>query len=103
MSYLELEAYLKPCGKSGIFRTLRDSYTCRNIAYSESWNIHNSSIIASYLRKFSNIQNSDIFKTGTYSELSQRFKMEFFGKIDKSHNYFSKALLLRSLTGSEFP
>ena len=56
---------------SEIFRTLCNAYIRRNLAYSESWNIQNPSIIASrrifrtlsYLRKFTNIQNSDIFKT----------------------------------------
>ena len=48
--------------------------------------------------------NPEIFRTltylklDTYSEPSQRFKMECFAKIVKSHNYFSKVLYLRSLT-----
>ena len=37
-------------------------------------------------------------KPSTYLEPSQRFKMEFFAKIFKNYNYFSKALHLRSLT-----
>ena len=44
---------------SGIFRTLCNAYICRNLTYSESWNIQNASIIESrrifptlsYLRK----------------------------------------------------
>ena len=52
-----------------------------------------------YLRKFTNIQNSDIFKARHICrELSQRFKMEFFAKNVKNYNYFSKGLYLRSLT-----
>ena len=39
------------------------------------------------------------FKPNTYSELSQRVKMECFKTIVKSYNYFSKVLYLRSLTG----
>ena len=39
------------------------------------------------------IQNPGFLKS------SQRFKIECFGKIVKSYNYFSKALCLRSLTG----
>ena len=35
-------------------------------------------------------------KTDTYSELSQRFKMDFFPKIVKNYNYFSKAIHLKS-------
>ena len=89
----------------GIFRTLCNACIRRNLAYSESWNIQNSFIIASqrifrilsYLRKFSNIQNSDIFKTRHIFRKSQRFEMEFFAKIVKNYNYISKALHLRFL------
>ena len=38
-------------------------------------------------------------KSDTYSEPSQRLKIEFFAKIVKKYNYFPKALHLRSLTG----
>ena len=38
-------------------------------------------------------------KPDTYSKPSQRFKIEFFVKIVKSYNHFSKALSHRSLTG----
>ena len=71
------------------------------------WNIQKPSIIASqrilrtlsYLGKFRNIQNSDIFKTRKiFTEPSQRFKMEFFSKMVKNYNYFSKMLCLKSLT-----
>ena len=90
----------------GIFRTLCNACIRRNLAYSESWNIQNSFIIASqrifrilsYLRKFSNIQNSDIFKTRHIFRKSQRFEMEFFAKIVKNYNYISKAVHLRFLT-----
>ena len=89
----------------GIFRTLCNACIRRNLAYSESWNIQNSFIIASqrifrilsYLRKFSNIQNSDIFKIRHIFRKSQRFEMEFFAKIVKNYNYISKALHLRFL------
>ena len=36
-------------------------------------------------------------KPGTYSEPSQRFKMEFFEKIVKNYNYFSKALIFPTM------
>ena len=36
-------------------------------------------------------QNSHL-KPDTYAEPSQKFKMEFFAKIVKSYNYFSKGL-----------
>ena len=48
-------------------------------------------------------ENLQIFRTltylkpDTYAEPSQRFKMEFFSKIVKNYNYFSKVLHLRSL------
>ena len=54
------------------------------------------------------IQNPDssgIFRTltylklDTYSEPSQRFKIECFAKIILSYNYFSKVLYLKPLTG----
>ena len=38
-------------------------------------------------------------ESNTYSEPSQRFEMEYFAKIVKSYNHFSKVLYLRSLTG----
>ena len=43
-------------------------------------------------------------KPDTYSEPSQRFKVEFFCKILKKFNYFSKAfhLLTDLLTDSEY-
>ena len=83
LAYLEPEAYLKPCETDKAysepchrtlfshFRTLWNPCIWRNLAYSESWKIQKSSIIASqhilitlsYLRKFTNIQKSDIFKT----------------------------------------
>ena len=92
---------------SGIFRALCSACIHRNVAYSESWNIQNTSIIAyrrifitlSYLRKFTNIQNSDMFKTRNIFRTSKKFKMESFAKIVKNYNYFSKALHLRSLNG----
>ena len=36
-------------------------------------------------------------KPDIYSEPFQRFKMEYFAKIVESHDYFSKALYLRSV------
>ena len=113
-----MEVYLKPCGTltrniqnpaighySNIFRhiqNLAQHLHMQNLAYSESWNIQNLLInasrqifrILSYKRKFANIQYSDIFKTRHSLSLLQ----EFFAKIFKNYNYFSKALHLRSLT-----
>ena len=53
---------------SGKFKTLCNACICRNLSYSESWNIQNSACwrifrTQSYLQKFTNIQDSDIFKT----------------------------------------
>ena len=61
--FSHIQAYPEPC-------TLLA--WCRNLTYLQSWNIQYASIIASwciyqtlsYLRKFTNIQNSDMFKTG---------------------------------------
>ena len=91
---------------SGIFRTLCSDCMGRNLANSGSWNIQNSSIIASrrifrtlsYLPKFTNIQNSDMFKTRyTFRTLSNNF--EIFAKIVKNYNCFSKLLHPTSFTG----
>ena len=104
------------------FQNLCNSCICRNLAYSEPWNIQNSSIITCWhrFRILSYLQNSqtlcnpvnsepwhtdnpEIFRTLKYlkldtcSEPYQRFKMECFAKIIKSYDYFSKALYLRSL------
>ena len=61
-SFSHVQAYSEPCATLVL---------CRNPTYSSSWNIHNSSIITSrntfrilsHLRKFTNIENPDIFKT----------------------------------------
>ena len=55
-----------------------------------------------YLRKFMNMQNSDIFKTWHIFRTLSRYKMESFKKIIKNYNYFSKALFLRSFIVSEY-
>ena len=104
----------------GIFRTSCKASIRRNLAYSKSWNIQNPSIIAfqiifrtlSYLRKFSNIQNPVIFtktyeyprtltylKPYTIQNPLKDLRFEFFAKIVRNYNYYSKALYLRSLTG----
>ena len=81
--HIEPKAYLKPSETLtrhfrtlphgiiepylGIFRTLYKACIFTNLAYSESWNLQNPSIIISrcifrtlsYLRKFTNIQNSN--------------------------------------------
>ena len=97
----EPETYLKPCETltrhiqnpvigyySDIFRTLCNIWVGRNLAYSESWNIENSSIIASqcilrtlsYLQKFKNIQNTDMFKTQHIFRTLLKVKIESFAK-----------------------
>ena len=85
---------------SAIFRIfLYNACICRKLAY--------SSMIASrrIFRTLSYLQNLPMFKTlthlkpNTYIEPSQWFEMEFFAKIVKNYNHFSKALHLRSLTG----
>ena len=102
------------------FRTLCNSCTCRNLAYSEYWNIQHNSTIASrcIFRTLptkigkpcvtldpGNIDNPRILRTltylkpTTYLEPSRRFKMECFAKTVQNYNYFSKVLYLRSLTG----
>ena len=54
---------------------------------------------------YENLQIYRIYRTlthlkpDTHSGSSQRFKTEFFGKIIKNYNYFSKTLHLRSLIG----
>ena len=108
------QAYSGPCTKGilqaylDIFRILGNAYIRRTLAYLESWNIQNPSVIASrrIFRTLSFFENLRIFRTltylkpNTYWETSQRLKMEFFFvKIFKSYCYFSKAFHLRSLNG----
>ena len=45
-----------------------------------------------------NLESEHIWNPETYSEPSQKFKMECFAKI-VSYNYFSKTIYLRFLTG----
>ena len=92
---------------SGIFRTFCNACICRNPAYLEWWNIQDPSIIGSrhifralpYLWKFTNIQNSDIFKIWHKSETISKIYNWLFSKIVKNYIYLSKALYLRSLIG----
>ena len=104
---------------SNLFRALCKTCICKNLAYSESRNIRNSSISASHAYSepchvYKNTQtlcnpgnsepwhfdNCGLFRTLTYlksdmySELSQRFKSECFAKKVKSYNDFSKVLIL---------
>ena len=81
-------------------------YICRNLAYSESWNIQNFSIFASrrifgtlsYLRKLTNIQNSGMFKTRQiFRTVSEIQDGAFF--VKNNYNYFCNLLLLIILTG----
>ena len=88
---------------SGIFRTLYNACICRNLTYSESWNIQNPSITISQhifrtlsnLRKFTKIQNSDIFKT---LHMCRTLSKIWDGVFCKYYTYFSKELHLRFLT-----
>ena len=101
------QAYSEPCYRA-LFTHIQaysEPCVCRNLAYPESWNIQNPSIASqcifrtlSYLPKFTNIQNSDVFKLSTYLEPSQRFKMRIFVKVVKNYNYITKVLYHRSLT-----
>ena len=77
-----------------MFKTLCNACICRNLAYSEFWNIQNPSIIAS--RRI--FRTLSYLKPDIYPEPSQRFKMAFFAKIVKNYNYFSRVLHLRYLT-----
>ena len=88
---------------SGKFKTLCNACICRNLSYSESWNIQNSACwrifrTQSYLQKCTNIQDSDIFKTW---HIFKTFSKDvfFFAKTVKNYNYFYKVRLLRSSTG----
>ena len=107
------QVYLDPCHRGiiqpylDIFRALCNACICRNLPYSESWNIQSPSIIT-YRRIFKKNghinENIRIFssltylKPDTYSEPSQRFNIEFFAKIVRKHHYFSKVIHHRSLT-----
>ena len=87
-----IQTYSEPCEKlayaeTGIFKILE--YSEPDI-YSETCYIYEN------LRIFRTLT---YLKSVTYSEPSQRFRMEYFAKIVKDYNHFSKALHLRSLTG----
>ena len=90
---------------SDIFRTLGNARIRRNLVYSESWNIQNPSITASWriFRTCHIYENFRILKSMAYLKgnlhSEHLFKMELFAIIFKSYNYFPKALYLRSLTG----
>ena len=123
LAYLELKAYSKPCHRAfypsiiqpclGISRTLCNASICRNLAYSESWNIHSLFITASRRIRVSealefqkgDFDNPEIVRTLTfskldmYSEFYQRFKMKYFAIRVKSYNYFPKTLYFRYLAG----
>ena len=102
---------------SATFRTLCIASICRTLTYLESWNIQDPSKIASqcilkilsYLQKQvslcnpgnskpCHIGNSKILRTlvylksDTYSERSQGFKRQCFGKTVKSYKYFTLIL-----------
>ena len=95
---------------SGISRTLCNAWIGRNLGYSESWNIQNRFIIA--YRRISRTlhinENLRIFRIPTYLKLdtcskpSQRFRIEFFAKIDTKYNYFSKVLNLTCKVNSRY-
>ena len=51
---------------SGIFRTSCNACICRNLAFSKSWNIQNSSMIAFRKSEPWNFDNPRIFRTLTY-------------------------------------
>ena len=102
------QTYSEPCHRvlfSHIQNLVQHSI-CRNLVYLESWKIHNFFIIVSRLI-FRTVTFTKIYeysalwhlKPNTYLEPSGGFKMEFFAKIVKNYNYFSKSLHLISLTG----
>ena len=101
-----------PCHRALFSLIQAYSETCerlhlQNLEYSEPWNVENPFIIASdaFSEPCHINENLRIFRTliylkpDTYSESSQRFGIEFFAKIVKRYNYFSKTLHVRSLTG----
>ena len=109
LANLEMEVYLNPCetltghiqspviGHYSAILTLHNACICLKLTYSKLF--HNC--ILSHIQNpviFTKIHKLTYLKPDTYLEPSQRFKMEFFGKIVKNYNYFSKMLHLRSLT-----
>ena len=92
LAYLEREAYLKP------FATL--AMHIQNPAKG-----HYSAIFSHIQKPCHIYENLRIFRALTYLkpdinlEPCQRFKIEFFAKIFKNYNHFSKVLHLRSLAG----
>ena len=90
------QTYVDPCHRTlfSHIQNLVQCFQCRNLPYSESWHIHNPSIIASrcIFRTFHMLKDLRIFRTvtylksGTYSEPSQKLKIAFFAKIVKNCN-----------------
>ena len=121
LAYLESEAYFKSCETltrhiqnptighhSAIFRHILNLVQRLHMQKPEIFGImeysepfHN--YIQTYIQNPVIHKNLPTFRTltylkpDTYAEPSQRFKMEFFSKIVKNYNYFSKVLHLRSL------
>ena len=73
----------------GILKHSESFHNCNPVTYSELCYINENLWI------FSTLTN---LKPDTYFEPSQSFKIEFFSKIVKNYNYFSKVLHFRSLT-----
>ena len=92
-------------------RTLCNAWICRNLAYSESWNIQNPYIIAFRCNSQPThiYKNLQIFRTltylkpDTYSEPYQRFKIELLpGIVKKTIIIFPKRSILDLWLGFEY-
>ena len=107
------QAYSEPCYRTLFNHIQAYSEPCTTLAYTKTWHTQNPGIFRtlSYLHPHTYSERCHInenlrlfrtliyLKSSTYSEPSQRLTMEFFAKIVKNYNYFSKLIHLRSLTG----
>ena len=74
---------------SSLLRKMEWNYPSRALCLIASRTIFRT---LQYLRKFRVCTTVTYLKADTYSEPSQRFKMDFFPKIVKNYKYFSKTL-----------
>ena len=111
------QAYSGPCTKGilqaylDIFRILGNAYIRRTLAYLESWNIQNPSVIESrrIFRTLSFFENLRIFRTLTYlipTRIEKRLKdlrwSFFVWKYLKAIVIFRKHSILDLWTGTEY-
>ena len=102
------QAYSEPCHKAVLSHIQAYSEPCATLTYAETWHTRNPGTCITlpllHLNVYSELcyinENLRIFRTltylkpNTYSEPSQRFKIEFFGKIVETIIIFPKCSII---------